>query len=230
MLGTVRWDKLIIESVNIISCYSSGSSCWYCSSPILQEYARCQIVHQDPLEVIDCIKSKQILPGCTSCICTLLCYWEPDGPQCKACLEREEVANLFVNNMDCPQGWTFSAQDAKCFKAHAKAKTWEKAKLSCSEEGSVLAEPFTFNSINKVLEALSIYGIRNQAWIGASREELEADFRWSESNRTVSSNNWAHEFPVETSVQSCGYQSAFDGFFRYLQSVCTKLSSIERQA
>ena len=180
----------------------------------MQEYARCQIVHQDPLEVIDCIKSKQILPGCTSCICTLLCYWEPDGPQCKACLEREEVANLFVNNVDCPQGWTFSAQDAKCFKAHAKAKTWEKAKLSCSEEGSVLAEPFTFNSINKVLETLSIYGIRNQAWIGASREEQEADFRWSESNRTVSSNNWAHEFPVETSGRSCGYQSAFDGLFR----------------
>ena len=96
----------------------SGSSCWYCSSPIYEKSARCEILHQNASEVIECVKTKvqQIIEGCGACVCTLLCYWEPDGPQCRACLENGQAADMFINNDKCDQGWVYSKEDRKCFK------------------------------------------------------------------------------------------------------------------
>ena len=55
----------------------SGSACWHCSSPIFKEYEFCEVVHPNGIEVVKCVKRKQIIEGCDSCVCTMFCYWSP---------------------------------------------------------------------------------------------------------------------------------------------------------
>ena len=95
----------------------SGNSCWHCSAPIIDRIYRCDIQHDDAIEQIKCIQSKiePIIEECTACVCTLLCYWEPEGPKCQTCLENSQAAELFVDQDKCQQGWIRSKEDGKCY-------------------------------------------------------------------------------------------------------------------
>ena len=92
-------------------------------------------------------------------------------------------------------------------------QNWTTAARSCRDEGSILAEPKTFESIFTAIEALTIHGIREEAWIGGQKIEGEANFYWSDNQDLVDTANWALEFPLSAS-SSCMHQSADDGFFR----------------
>ena len=202
----------------------SAAPCWHCSSPILQESARCEIVHQNPLDVVKCIKTKQVIAGCGSCVCSLICYWWPGGPQCRACLEEEQAAELFIDHDKCQQGWILSKEDRRCFKAFSSVQNWTQAEISCGDEGGILAEPTSFSSIFTIIEALNIHGVKGESWIGGQkRGDADEDFQWSVNNSTIDSANWALEYPSPSSSDSCMYQTAFDGFFR--NKKCSELNS-----
>ena len=175
----------------------SGSSCWHCSTPVLQESARCEIVYDDPLQVVKCVEEKQIISECTSCVCTLLCYWFPGGPQCKACLENSEAERLFNHNDKCAQGWVYSEKDKKCLKAFSKSKNWTEAALFCEAKQAILAEPNSFSMISGIVEAINLNGIYGETWIGGRKLEGEDEFRWmhAQNNQSIHTANWALEFP-----------------------------------
>ena len=196
----------------------SGAPCWHCSSNIYKENELCKAnpMYQSGMEVVQCVRDKQITAGCDACVCTMLCYWEPGSAECRACLEDGQAAEMFLHRDTCQQGWLLSREDARCYKGFRQEKTWAEAVASCSEEGGVLAEPTTTTSIYTVIEAMNVHGIGGElgCWVGGRRNDSAGDFHWNVAESNIAMAAWAHDFPSPISNNSCMHQSSSDGFFR----------------
>ena len=168
------------------------------------------------MEVVECVKRNQF-DGCKSCVCTMICFFEPGGAECRACLEEDKAADLFLDHSKCEQGWILSKEDNTCIKPFKEERTWAEANISCSDEGSILAEPTSRTSLYTVIEALNIHGTGGEAesWIGGKKNDFEDDFSWNVNKSKISEKAWAPQFPSLDSSASCMLQSSDDGYFRH---------------
>merc|ERR1739836_321641 len=124
------------------------------------------LVTSAAVNTIDCI-SQNIVPSCSTCVCTLLCYWSPTGDICRSCLDQPQLASLFLHHQHCPQGWVYSQTSATCFKAFNQEKPWNFAKRFCENGGGVLAQPKSTFTIQTVLEAINMLGVGGVFWLNA---------------------------------------------------------------
>ena len=143
----------------------SGANCWKCSTPVFDEWKQCSQSLQNSNSIIDCIH-QNLLPVCRSCICTLICYWDPHGDLCKVCLDQSAFSSLFVNHNHCDPGWVYSSTSLKCYKAFTKLKMWNYASRFCENGGGLLAQPKSNISRNIVLEAIHLQESQEKYWIG----------------------------------------------------------------
>ena len=164
------------------------------------------------MEVVECVKRNQF-DGCKSCVCTMICFFEPGGAECRACLEEDKAADLFLDHDKCEQGWVLSKEDNTCFKPFKEERTWAEANISCSEESSILAEPTSPTSLYTVIEALNVHGIVGESWIGGKKNDNEDKFSWNVNKSKIA--NWAPQFPSLNSSNSCMLQSSDNGYFRH---------------
>ena len=79
----------------------SGADCWYCGGSILEKWRQCSSSDLSSVAMIDCIK-QAVVPSCSSCVCTLLCYWSPTGDLCTSCLDQSQLASLFLMLIQFP--------------------------------------------------------------------------------------------------------------------------------
>ena len=100
--GEAECQSCLMENVPEQCRQMSGSSCYKCSIPVLEGLEVCSEIHQDVLNIIQCVKERQS-PSCQQCTCTVLCYESPDSDHCRACLHQPELATLFVNHEFCQQ-------------------------------------------------------------------------------------------------------------------------------
>ena len=117
------------------------------------------------VETINCI-SQAVVPSCSTCVCSLLCYWSPTGDLCTSCQDEPNQATLFLHHQQCPQGWVFSSASSTCFKAFNQQKPWSFAKSFCENGGGLLAQPKTSSSIQAVLDAINLQGEGGVYWLG----------------------------------------------------------------
>ena len=153
----------ITNSIDENCEHSSGASCWYCGGTIIEKWRQCSNPGLDSIAVVECIE-QAIVPGCSQCICTLLCYWSPTGALCKSCLHQPELAHYFLHHQSCPQGWVYSASSSSCFKAFNLRKTWSYANSFCQSGGGRLAQ--TKSSIQGVLEGINLLQEAGLFWVG----------------------------------------------------------------
>ena len=147
------------------------------------------------VDTINCITS-DLLSSCSSCVCTLLCYWSPTDDLCTSCLDQPQLATLFLHHQQCPQGWVYSETSHTCFKAFNHEKAWTYAKSFCQNGGGLLAQPSSALKIQKVLEAINFQAVNGLFWIGGKRSNNGSFFFWTGDNSTVNSDDWAPGFPV----------------------------------
>ena len=152
----------------------SGSPCWYCGVSILQKWKQCTETFNSTVETINCIQQQQT-PGCSECICTLLCYWSPEGELCKSCRVEPELATLFLHHQHCPQGWVYSSSSSKCYRAFSNSKPWKYAARYCQSGGGNLAEPKNEAGIYGVLEAINSLAASGVYWLGGAKKSLEGN-------------------------------------------------------
>ena len=153
---------------NIIdpSCQQlSGAGCWYCGGSILEKWRQCSSSDLSSVAMIDCI-SQAVVPSCSTCVCSLLCYWSPTGDLCTSCQDEPNQATLFLHHQQCPQGWVYSSASSACFKAFNQQKPWSFAKSFCENGGGLLAQPKTSSSIQAVLDAINLQGEGGVYWLG----------------------------------------------------------------
>ena len=120
--------------------------------------------------MIDCI-SQAVVPSCSTCVCTLLCYWSPTGDLCTSCLDQPQLASLFLHHQHCPQGWVYSATSSSCLKAFNQEKPWKFAKSFCENGGGILAQPKSTSTIQTVLEAINLQAVGGVFWVGGKERE-----------------------------------------------------------
>ena len=171
----------------------SGAACWYCGGSILEKWRQCSSSDLSSVAMIDCIK-QAVVPSCSSCVCTLLCYWSPTGDLCTSCLDQPQHASLFLHYQHCPQGWVYSETSSSCLKTFNQEKPWSFAKIFCENGGGILAQPKTISTIQTVLEAVVLLGAGGLHWLGG--QQSGEDFLWVGDNSVVDSSNWAQGFPV----------------------------------
>ena len=145
------------------------------------------------MDTINCI-SQAIVPSCSECVCTLLCYWSPTEDLCTSCLDQPQLASLFLHHQQCPQGWVYSEESSSCVKAYNQMKPWKFAKSFCENGGGILAQPKSTSTIQDVLEAVNLLGEGGLHWLGGQQSGEE--FLWVGDNSVVDSSNWAQGFPV----------------------------------
>ena len=181
--------------------HMSGTSCWHCSSLVVEQWKNCSLSNIDPLMSFQCIL-QGVVAVCRQCICTLFCYWSPSGNHCRACLEEPELSTLFINHEHCQQGWTWSAVTSTCYKAFTHLKPWSYASEFCQRGGGHLAEPRTNLSLYGIIEAINIQVETGEYWIGGRNEEEDWDsFMWARDSSTINSQDWASGFPLLLSGQ-----------------------------
>ena len=181
--------------------HMSGTSCWHCSSLVVEQWKNCSLSHNDPLLSFQCIL-QGVVALCRHCICTLFCYWSPSGNHCRACLEEPELSTLFINHEHCQQGWTWSAVTSTCYKAFTHLKPWSYASEFCQSGGGHLAEPRYNLSLYGIIEAINIQVETGEYWIGGRNEEEDWDsFMWAGDSSIINSHDWASGFPLLLSGQ-----------------------------
>ena len=129
------------------------------------------VVAAAALDTINWI-SQAIVPSCRTCVCTLLCYWNPTDDLCKSCLEQAQLASLFLHHQHCPQGSVYSFSSSTCYEAFISKKIWSQASRHCQNSGGHLAQPRDKRSIQEVLEAINLQATSEDFWIGA-KERVE---------------------------------------------------------
>ena len=191
-----------LKNVNSSQCLDlSGAGCFHCTKPIMIESIECSETNTNPEDIINCIQQVQ-QQDCKQCVCTILCYVYVEGDLCQECLQNSNLANFFLNHDKCPQSWTWSMEQTKCYKAFTTSKPWSFASTFCQNGGGLLAQSKTYSSLFTVLESISLEAARGEFWIGG-RHMLGSgiggwpgDYTWTGDNSTLDNSNWAPGFPT----------------------------------
>ena len=173
----------------------SGADCWKCSAPVFDEWKQCSQALQNSNSTIDCIP-QNLVPVCKTCVCTLICYWNPQGDICQVCLDQASFSSLFVNHNHCDQGWVYSSSSSKCYKAFTQSKIWNYAKSFCENGNGNLAQAKSNNSITSVLEAIHLQAGNGQYWMGGYEVGNIGGFIWAHGYSPVDETNWSPGFPL----------------------------------
>ena len=191
-----------LKSLNLNQCLDlSGAECFHCTKSIMIESIECSKSNTNPEDIVNCIQQEQH-QDCKQCTCTILCYVSAEGDLCQECLQNSNLATFFLNHDKCPQSWTWSMEQTKCFKAFTTSKPWSFASTFCQNGGGLLAQSKTYSSLFTVLEAISLEAASGEFWIGG-RHMLGSgiggwpgDYTWTEDNSTLDNSNWAPGYPT----------------------------------
>ena len=106
------------------------------------------------------------------------------------------MKSFFVNHEHCPHGWIWSEETSKCFKAFGQKKRWSHALQTCVAGGGNLAVASSNSTLANIIEAMNLDQEQGEYWINARKSVDGNGYVWGD-NSSVSSHNWAPEFPSQ---------------------------------
>ena len=202
----------IVDNIDPSCQDVSGAACWYCGGSVLAMWRQCFSSDLSSVAMIDCI-SRAIVPSCSTCVCTLLCYWSPTDDLCTSCLDQPQLASLFLHHQHCPQGWVYSEASETCYKSYNELKPWSRALIFCENGGGRLAQPTSSASIHTVLESINIISTAGMYWLGAKQMNMGngvggwqvGENIWIGDFSKVDNGNWAPGYPLSGLVNFTSY-------------------------
>ena len=206
--GAAACQQCLEENIPASCQDLSGAGCWSCGGPVLEIWRKCSESNLTAVDTINCIISN-LLPSCSTCVCTLLCYWSPSDDLCRSCLDKPQLSSLFLHHQRCPQGSVYSSSSSTCLKAFTSKKIWSEASRHCQYSGGHLAQPRDNRSTQAVLEAINLQASSEEFYLGA-KESVEIKgagisgnsgvdtptFLWTSDSSAVEDVNWAEGYPV----------------------------------
>jgi hypothetical protein len=102
-------------------------------------------------------------------------------------LTRVGICEQLPTDMTCPDGYTISLFNSRCYKREVNASNWYDAQLECQSQGATLAT-ITSLTLNTILHD-SFGGDIYRLWIGLNDIESEGVYVW-DSGDNSSFRNW----------------------------------------